>query len=67
MPPFEFDAWADKTPDELKTDCRRLSRALSRWQRIALCVSTPGTIAALPMQWRDEINRLIDAYTDTDD
>lgn len=67
MSSFEFDAWAGKTPDELKADCRRLSRALDRWQHIALCVSTPDTIAALPMQWRDEINKVIDAYTDSDD
>lgn len=34
--PFVFDAWKGKNSDELRDDCRRLSRSLVHWQCIAL-------------------------------
>jgi hypothetical protein len=66
MGTFTFDAWAGRTPEQLKEDCRRLNRALYDWQMIAMSLANraPQAIEALPTRMADELKNLIEAYAD---
>lgn len=64
MPTFTVDPGANKTPEQLKADCRRLSRALHDWQRIALAFAAKHGVEALPPRMRDEVVDFIEAYGD---
>lgn len=61
MATFVFDAWKDKTPEQLKDDCLRLSRALYQWQLIAVGLFLGEDLS--PEQ-KQKVQRLIDAYAD---
>ena len=58
-----LDPWFGKTRQELKTRCGQLSRALDRWQWIAMLLSEHGR-SGLSQAQRDELDGLIKAYRD---
>lgn len=61
MATFTLDPWKDKTPEQLKDDCRRLSRALHQWQFIAVGLFMGEDL--LPEQ-KQKVEKLIAAYAD---
>jgi hypothetical protein len=61
------DPYEGKAADELRADCRRLSRGIGKLQRIIMeMISTleEDGVAALPPLSRDYANKLIEAYKD---
>lgn len=61
MATYTFDAWKDKSPEELKADCRRLSRALLEWQNIALHLAGGDELSD---DQRQKLQNLIAAWQD---
>lgn len=61
MATFVFDAWKDKTPEQLKDDCRRLNRALHQWQMVAVGLFLGEELSA---EQKQRVEKLIAAYAD---
>lgn len=58
------DPYKDMTLPQVKDRARKLGRALARWQQMAMALASGRKVESLPPEWRDEINRHIEAYKD---
>lgn len=66
MADFFLDITKGKGRAELADDYLRCSRAAFHWQRIAmsLIAAAPEAVAKIDPKYREEIERLIEAYKD---
>jgi hypothetical protein len=68
MPSFTIDIYKDWTNEQLRTRCRELSRAVSRYElTIAMMAEYgPEMLDKLPAEFRDRAKQLNEAYRDED-
>ena len=66
MPDFMLDITKGKSKAELADDYLRSSRAAFHWQNIvfALLNAAPDILSKIKAEYREEIERLIEAYKD---
>lgn len=59
------DPYEGMTAEQLKNRCKKLARAYSEWQMIAVnLAATPGALERLHPEHRTRVQLLMDTYSD---
>ena len=60
---ISLDAYAGKSREDLKSQCREFCRAIDEWQMIAMVIAEHGTDGLSPED-KARLDNLIEAYRD---
>ena len=63
------DPYEGKTLEQVKADCRRLSRGYMRLEMALLLLAdnAPDAVAKLPRHYKVQVERLVEAYKDPEE
>jgi len=67
MADFKIDAYKNYTLDEMKIKCRELARANINKDMLICALVQFGDIENIPSYQKEQINRIVSAYSDPDD